>query len=65
VTNGETPTRILVKAPEGGLNVDSLALCDNVSAIRKRSLSDSLYGFITPVTLQRIQQGIMISIGVF
>ena len=65
LTNGETPTRLLIKAPEGGLEVDSLALCDNVSAIRQSGLSDSPYGVITPVNLQRIQQGIMISIGVF
>ena len=47
------------------LSLDSLALCDHVSAIRQSSLSDSPYGVITPVNLQRIQQGIMVAIGIF
>ena len=65
LTGGQTPTRVLVKAPEGGLQVDSLALCDNVSAIRQTSLADHPYGIITADSLQRIQQGIMIAIGIF
>ena len=65
LTSGETPTRILIHAPEGGLEVDSLALCDNVSAVRQSYLSDSPYGVVSAASLQRIQQGIMIAIGVF
>ncbi|MGL5807137.1 MAG: type II toxin-antitoxin system PemK/MazF family toxin, partial [Xenococcaceae cyanobacterium] len=35
LTSGETPTRILIPAGEGGLEVASIALCDNISAVRK------------------------------
>lgn len=62
LTSGETPTRILVKAGEGGLLTDSLALCDNISAIRKSYLEQGAYGVISPESLQRIQQGIQIAI---
>jgi mRNA interferase MazF len=65
LTGGETPTRILIKAGEGGLLTDSLALCDNISAIRKVYLEQGPYGAISPESLQRIQQGISIAIAIF
>lgn len=65
LTSGETPTCILVKAGEGGLLTDSLALCDNISAIRKSYLEQGAYGVISPESLQRIQQGIQIAIAIF
>ncbi len=65
LTSGETPTRILIKAGEGGLLTDSLALCDNISAIRKIYLEQGPYGAISPESLQRIQQGIQIAIAIF
>ncbi len=65
LTSGETPTRILVKAGEGGLLTDSFALCDNISAIRKSYLEQGAYGVISPESLQRIQQGIQIAIAIF
>ncbi len=65
LTSGETPTRILVKAGEGGLSIDSLALCDNISAIRKSYLEQGAYGVISPESLQRIQQGIQSAIAIF
>ncbi|KJH70333.1 type II toxin-antitoxin system PemK/MazF family toxin [Aliterella atlantica] len=65
VTSGETPTRILLEAGEGGLSVDSLALCDNISAIGKLYLEQGPYGAISPKSLQRIKQGIQIAIAIF
>lgn len=65
LTRGETPTRILVKAGEGGLLTDSFALCDNISAIRKSYLKQGAYGTISPESLQRIQRGIQIAIAIF
>jgi mRNA interferase MazF len=65
LTSGKTPTRILIKAGEGGLLTDSLALCDNISAIRKIYLEQGSYGAISPESLQRIQQGIKVAIAVF
>jgi mRNA interferase MazF len=64
-TSGETPTRILLKAGEGGLTSDSLALCDNISAVRKIYLEQGPYGTIPPDSLNRILQGIQIAIGIY
>lgn len=52
--SGETLTRILIRAGEGGLEVDSLALCDNISAIAKTYLERGSYGDISSNSLLRI-----------
>ena len=65
LTNGETPTRILIPEGEGGLKSDSLALCENISAVRKRYLDRGPYGSITPQSLARIQRAIQIAIGIY
>ena len=65
LTNGETPTRILIPEGEGGLKSDSLALCENISAVRKLYLDRESYGSITPQSLARIQQATQIAIGIY
>jgi mRNA interferase MazF len=65
LTGGEIPTRILLEAAEGLLLTDSLALWDNISAIRQICLEPSPYGAISPQSLQRIPQGIKIAIAIF
>jgi len=65
LTSGETPTRILVPEGEGGLKSDSLALCENISAVRKLYLDRAPYGSITPQSLARIQRAIQIAIGIY
>ena len=65
LTSGETPTRILLKAGEGGLTSDSLALCDNISAVRQIYLERGPYGTISPNSLNRILQGIQTAIGIY
>ncbi|WP_008317710.1 type II toxin-antitoxin system PemK/MazF family toxin [Leptolyngbya sp. PCC 6406] len=65
VGSGETPTRILVPAGEGGLEMDSLAICDNILAIRKPYLEQGPYGQISAGLLRQIQQGIQIAIGIY
>jgi mRNA interferase MazF len=65
LTSGETPTRILIPAGEGRLEVASLALCDNISAVRKLYLDRGPYGAITPQSLAKIQRAIQIAIGIF
>ncbi len=65
ISSGETPTRILIKAGEGGLLSDSLALCDNISAVRQIYLEQGPYGAISPNSLQRIQKGIQTAIAIF
>lgn len=65
LSSGETPTRVLIRSGEGGLEADSLALCDNISAVAKTYLDGGPYGDINPDSLSRIQQGIQIAIGLF
>jgi len=65
LTSSEIPTRILVRSGEGGLNVDSLASCDNILAIRKIYLERGPYGQISPESLEQIHQGIQIAIGIY
>ncbi|ASC70261.1 MazF-PemK family toxin [Halomicronema hongdechloris C2206] len=65
ISSGETPTRILVPAGAGGLDTNSMAICDNILAVRKRYLEQGPYGQISQSLLRRIQQGIQIAIGVY
>lgn len=65
LTSGETPTRILIPTGEGGLESASLALCDNISAVRKLYLERGPYGAITPQSLAKIQRAIQIAIGIY
>ncbi|MEO0012488.1 MAG: hypothetical protein RLZZ535_877 [Cyanobacteriota bacterium] len=65
LTNGETPTRILIPTGEGGLESASLVLCDNISAVRKLYLERGPYGSITPQSLAKIQRGIQIALGIY
>lgn len=64
-SSAANPTRILINQREGGLNVDSVAMCDFVTTIEKRYLESDPYGEITPDSFIRIQQAIQIAIGIF
>jgi mRNA interferase MazF len=61
----ENPTRVLITAGEGGLQADSLAVCENVSALRQTFLEQGPYGQINAVSLARIQRAIQVSIGIY
>jgi mRNA interferase MazF len=65
ISGGENPTRILIPRGEGGLEADSLAICDNITAVRKLYLERGPYGQISPESLEKIQRGIQIAIGIF
>ena len=65
LTGGESPTRILIPKGEGGLESNSLALCENISAVRKLYLEQGPYGAISLESLEKIQRAIMIAIGIF
>jgi mRNA interferase MazF len=62
---GETPTRILLRAGEGGLTTDSLAMCDYICTVGKNYLERGSYGEITSASLRKIQEGISIALGIF
>jgi mRNA interferase MazF len=61
----ENPTRVLIPAGEGGLQADSLAVCENVSALRQTFLEQGPYGQINAVSLARIQRAIQVLIGIY
>ena len=61
----ENPTRVLIPAGEGGLQADSLAVCENVSALRQTFLEQGPYGHISADVLARIQRAIQVSIGIY
>lgn len=55
------PSQVLVRAPEGGLRVDSLVLCEQVRAIAKTRLR-SRRGALSRDTMRRIERAIMITL---
>lgn len=60
------PTRVLVPQGEGGLEHDSIAMCDRVTTVKQSLLERGPYGgVISNSVLSQIQAGIMIAIGVY
>ena len=55
------PTGVLVKAPEGGLSVDSVVLLNQIRTVDKRRLVKRL-GALRPATTKHVDQSIMISL---
>jgi mRNA interferase MazF len=55
------PTSVLVKAPEGGLDVDSIVLLNQIRTVDKRRLVKRL-GVLRGTTLRQVDQAIMISL---
>ena len=55
-------TNVLVKAPEGGLSVDSVVRLDQIRSVDKRRLSKRL-GSVKPSTLTKVDHAIKISLG--
>ena len=64
VSQVANPSRILIKQ-EGGLNLDSVAMCDVLTCIKKQYLEPKPYGEISLETFERIVQGIQIAIGIY
>ena len=55
------PTSVLVKAPEGGLDVDSIVLLNQIRTVDKRRLVKRL-GVLRGTTLKQVDQASMISL---
>jgi mRNA interferase MazF len=53
---------VLIKAPEGGLSVDSVVRLDQIRSVDKRRLLKRL-GAVKPTTLTKVDQAIRISLG--
>jgi mRNA interferase MazF len=64
-SDAANPSRVLVKQGEGGLNVDSVAMCDVMTNIEKKYLERGPYGEITFESFARIQGAIQIAIGIY
>jgi mRNA interferase MazF len=56
------PTEVLIKTPEGGLSVDSVALLNQIRSIDKRRLVKRL-GIMKPETMALVERAIQISLG--
>lgn len=56
------PTEVLVKAPEGGMRVDSVVLLNQVRTIDKQRLVRRL-GRLKPETMEQVDRALMISMG--
>jgi mRNA interferase MazF len=56
------PTEVLIRAPEGGLTVDSVVLLNQVRSVDKRRLVRRL-GALTPITMERVTRALQISLG--
>ena len=55
------PNQAVVRAPEGGLGVDSIALCEQVRTISRRRLLRSR-GVLSAGTMDRIDQALRITL---
>ena len=56
------PTEVLIKAPKGGLQVDSVALLNQIRSIDKQRLIKRL-GVLDTVTMEDVDTAIQISLG--
>ena len=55
-------TNVLIKAPEGGLSIDSVVRLDQIRSVDKRRLLKPL-GSVKPSTLVKVDNAIKISLG--
>jgi len=56
------PHQVLIKAPEGGLQVDSAVLLNQIRSVDKQRLMRRL-GALEPETLARVDRALLISLG--
>ena len=56
------PTEVLIKVPEGDLQVDSVALLNQIRSIDKQRLIKRL-GILESVTMEQVDRAIQISLG--
>lgn len=62
--NEVPPTRVRVPKGEGGLAVDSIAMCDRITTLKKTLLARGPYGgVIASDYLSQIQEAVLIALG--
>lgn len=64
-SDAANPSRVLMRKGEGGLNADSVAMCDVMTNIEKKYLEREPYGEITLESFALIQRAIQIAIGIY
>ena len=55
------PSQVLLPASQGGLKVDSIALCEQVRAVAKSRLGKR-WGSLSPEALRKIEQALLITL---
>jgi mRNA interferase MazF len=55
------PSQVLLRAPEGGLTVDSIALADQVRALSLRRLTRRR-GVLSPAVMRQIDRALLIAL---
>jgi len=55
------PSRVLIRAPDGGLQVDSVALCEQVRTVTKARLLRRR-GVLSPAALARVETSLRITL---
>jgi mRNA interferase MazF len=55
----------LIPAGVGGLESNSLAVCEQILAVQKTYLEQGPYGEISADFLRRIQRGVQVAIGIY
>ena len=65
ISQAANPSRTLIKQGEGGLNIDSVAMCDVLTCISKQYLEPKPYGEISEESFARILQAIQIAIAIY
>jgi mRNA interferase MazF len=55
----------LIAAGEGGVESDSLAVCEQIITVQKTYLEQGPYGQLSADVLARIQRAIQVSIGIY
>jgi mRNA interferase MazF len=56
------PTEVVVRAPEGGLEVDGVVLLNQIRSIDKRRLVRRM-GVLKPERMRQVEQAMLISLG--
>jgi mRNA interferase MazF len=56
------PTEVLVRAPEGGLDADSVVLLNQIRSVDRRRLAQRL-GRLTPQTMRLVDRALLRSLG--
>ena len=55
------PSQLLLKTPDGGLKVDSVALCEQIRAVAKTRLR-SRRGALSPEAMRRLERALLIAL---